>query len=144
MSPCQNDPTCSVPPERFLSLSDIFFDPGDQAEIDAIYVDQLPQAARQDYTVAIKQKEIIAPNLPLIYGLASVDGFDGGVLPLRSFTEVMKLILPEGVVTTDGRLREQLTAVPPAQWLDLFNARYLITDKTGDQWREAMHGLGFS
>ncbi|MCA9936790.1 MAG: hypothetical protein KC415_22800, partial [Anaerolineales bacterium] len=57
---------------RFLSLSDIFFDPGDQGEIDAIYADQLDEVARYDYTVAIKQKEIVAPNLPLAYGLSSV------------------------------------------------------------------------
>lgn len=123
---------------RFLSLSGIFFDPGDQAEIDTIYADQLPEAARYDYTVAIKQKEIIGPNLSMAYGLAAVDGFDGGILPLRAYTELMGLILPPGVSSTDGRLREYLDAVPPAKWLDLFNARYLITDKTGDEWREGV------
>ena len=126
------------PPERFLSLSDIFFDVGDQAEIDTIYRDQLPPAARYDYTVAIKQKEIIAPNLPLAYGLASVDGFDGGILPLRAYSQLMRVILPEGVATVDGRLRENLEGVPKAKWLDAFNARYLITDKTGDVWREGV------
>ncbi|MCB8966672.1 MAG: YfhO family protein [Ardenticatenaceae bacterium] len=129
---------------RFLSLSNIFFDPGDQAEIDTIYADQLDEAARYDYTVAIKQKEIIAPNLPLAYGLAAVDGFDGGILPLRLYSQMMTLLLPEGVETRDGRLREYLTAVPAAHWLDLFNARYLITDKTGDQWRAAGEGRDFS
>jgi len=123
------------PPDRLLSLSAIFFDPGDLGEIESIYADQLDEAALYDYIVAIKQKEIIAPNLPLAYGLASVDGFDGGVLPLRAYSELMSLILPEGEVTTDGRLREHLAAVPEAKWLDLFNGRYLITDKTGDQWR---------
>ncbi len=129
---------CDVPPDRFLSLSNIFFDVGDQAEIDTIYGDQLPEAARYDYTVAIKNKEIIAPNLPMIFGLASVDGFDGGILPLQSYTALMQLILPEGVQTTDGRLRENLDAVPEAKWLDLFNAKYIITDKTEDTWRDGV------
>jgi hypothetical protein len=124
-------------PDRFLSLSSIFFDVGDQAEIDTIYADQLPEAARYDYTVAIKHKEVIGPNLPMVFGLAAVDGFDGGILPLESYSQLMRLILPEGVETVDGRLREYLTAVPAAKWLDLFNARYLITDKTGDVWRQA-------
>ena len=123
------------PPGRFLSLSDIFFDPGDLAEIESIYAGQLSPEAFYDYTIAIKHKEIIAPNLPLAYGLSSVDGFDGGILPLRTFSAVMQLVLPAGVTTTDGRLREHLTAVPTPQWLDLFNARYLITDKVGDAWR---------
>ncbi len=125
-----------APPDRLLSLSAIFFDPGDLAEIESIYAGQLDAAALYDYIVAIKQKEIIAPNLPLAYGLASVDGFDGGVLPLRAYSQLMRLILPAGVTTTDGRLREYLDAAPEAKWLDLFNGRYLITDKTGDQWRK--------
>ncbi len=128
----------SQPTDRLLSLSDIFFDPGDQAEINTIYQDQLSAAALYDYTIAIKQKEIIAPNLPLAYGLASVDGFDGGILPLSSYSQLTRLVLPAGHVTTDGRLREHLDAVPEARWLDLFNVRYLITDKVGDAWREGV------
>ena len=131
---------CDDPPDRFLSLSDIFFDVGDQTEIDTIYGDQLSPAAQYDYTIAIKQKEIVGPNLPLSFGLAAVDGFDGGILPLNSYSQFVQLVLPEGTQTTDGRLREHLTAVPPDTWLDLTNSRYLITDKVGDVWQE----VGFS
>jgi len=127
----------TLPSGRLLSLSNIFFDPGDQGEIVSIYADQLNEPALYDYIVAIKSKEIIAPNLPLAYDLASVDGFDGGILPLNSYSQLMRLILPDGKTTTDGRLREHLSAVPEAKWLDLFNGRYLITDKTADQWRKA-------
>ncbi|MFQ5399873.1 MAG: YfhO family protein [Anaerolineae bacterium] len=123
---------------RFLSLSGIFFDPGDQAEIETIYADQLSEAALYDYTIAIKQKEIIAPNLPLAYRLPSVDGFDGGILPLSAYSDAVGLMLPDGVRTTDGRLREFLPAVPEPHWLDLFNVRYLITDKVGDAWVEGV------
>ena len=128
----------SHPPDRFLSLSDIFFDPGDQMEIDSVYEGQLPETALYDYTVAIKQKEIIGPNLSLVYGLPSVDGFDGGILPLNSYSQLMTLLLPRGVTTTDGRLREHLTAVPDSRWLDLFNGRYLISDKVGDTWQRGV------
>ncbi len=133
---CDRPNGCPLLQDRFLSMSDIFFDPGDQAEIDTIYQDQLPISAQRDYTVAIKQKEIIAPNLPLAFGLTSVDGFDGGVLPLRLYSQMMTVILPDGATTTDGRLREHLTQIPAAQWLDLFNVKYIISDKTGDVWRD--------
>jgi hypothetical protein len=53
----------------------------------------------------------------------------------------MQIILPGQTGTVDGRLREYLTAVPPPNWLDLFNASYLITDKTGDTWREIAPGF---
>ncbi len=101
-SQCVNDDsTCSFPPGRVLSLSDIFFDPGDQAEIDSAYSDFLSDSALYDYTIAIKQKEIIAPDLPMVYGIQSVDGFDGGLLPLTDYTELMSLILPENTTAVD-------------------------------------------
>ncbi len=134
-----------TPPGRLLSLSDIFFNPGDQGEIDTIYADQLPEQARYDYTVAIKQKEIIAPNLPLAFGIPSVDGFDGGILPISSYSDLLQVVLPNQVRTTDGRLRELLMTggepiLPAPHWLDLFNAQYLITDKTRDVWRAVSPG----
>ncbi len=130
---------CATPPDRFLSLSGILFDPGDLAEIEAMYAGQLDAPAIYDYVVAVKQKEVLSPNLSLVGGLPAIDGFDGGILPLRSYSETMGLILPEDSATTDGRLREYLTAAPDARWLSLFNGRYLITDKTGDAWREGVY-----
>jgi hypothetical protein len=127
-----------LPPDRMLSLSSILFDPGDQAEIDAIYKGQLSEEALYDYMVAIKQKEIIAPNLPMLYNLASIDGFDGGILPLRAYSRLTSLLMADGRETADGRLREHLDSVPEDRWLDLFNARYLISDKTGDIWRDGV------
>lgn len=139
LSPCPTTPAaCPAPPDRFLSLSHIFFDLGDQAELDTIYGDQLPASARYDYTIAAKQQEILAPNLSLLFDLAAVDGFDGGVLPLASYSETVKGILPAGETAADGRLRERLSAVPPAAWLDIFQARYVITDKVGDEWRQGV------
>ena len=129
---------CADPPDRFLSLSDIFFDPGDLAEIEGMYADQLDPAAIYDYVIAVKQKEVLSPNLSMLNQLPSIDGFDGGVLPLQAYSQLMGLILPEGSETTDGRLREFLPAAPDARWLSLFNGRYLITDKTGDLWRDGV------
>lgn len=131
---CQPAPTCNEMAGRVLSLSHIQFDPGDMGELRSIYADQLSPTAWDEYVVAIKQKEIVGPNLAISFGLFTVDGFDGGILPLASYSDLVNQMLPEDAVTTDGRLREQLTAVPDPRWLDLFNVRYLITDKTGDQW----------
>jgi hypothetical protein len=133
---CAASDSCQAPGGRLLSMSEIFFDVGDQEEINSIYEDQLSEQALYDYTVAIKQKEVLGPNLPLAYGLTSVDGFDGGLLPLKNFSEITKLMLQAGAESSDGRLREFMTEVPEDRWLDLFNVRYLITDKVGDQWRE--------
>lgn len=126
------------PPGRFLSISKTLFDPGDAGELDSVYADQLDAGAFADLITASKQKEILAPNLPLAYGVPAVDGYDGGVLPLASYVTLEQLLLPADSVSMDGRLRENLEAIPEGRWLDLFNVRYLITDKVGDAWSEGV------
>jgi hypothetical protein len=123
-----------VPPERFLSMSDTTFDPGDLSLIRTIYGPQLSDAQLYDYVIATKQKEILSPNLPLAFDVAAVDGYDGGVLPLRHYVLLQRAFLPADEVSIDGRLRENLTRIPEGRWLSLFNVRYVITDKLRDAW----------
>ncbi|NLE99481.1 MAG: hypothetical protein GX601_00740, partial [Anaerolineales bacterium] len=121
-------------PGRFLSMSDITFDPGDLAEIDVIYGRQLPADALYEYVVAAKLKEVLSPNLSMVFGVPAVDGYDGGVLPLARYAFVQQLLQPEGPLSLDGRLRENLSEVPDGRWLSVFNVRYVITDKLRDAW----------
>ena len=123
---------------RFISMSDITFDPGDLPEIGIIYGPQLSADALYDYTIATKHKEVLSPNLPLAFGVPSVDGFDGGVLPLARYVTLQRLFLPEDEVSIDGRLRENLTAIPDGRWLSLFNVRHVITDKLYDAWLDGV------
>jgi hypothetical protein len=123
---------------RFLSMSDITFDPGDLGEIDAIYGPQLSDRALYDYTVATKHKEVLSPNLPLAFEVPAIDGYDGGVLPLSRYITLQRLFLKDDEVSMDGRLRENLTAIPDGRWLTLFNVRYVITDKLHDAWLDGV------
>jgi len=123
-----------LPPSRFLSISDNLFDPGDMGELQSIYGDRLDAASFRDLITAVKQKEILAPNLSLALGLPTVDGYDGGVLPLANYVALEQLLLPPDAISMDGRLRENLEAIPDGRWLSLFNVRYVITDKVGDAW----------
>jgi hypothetical protein len=122
------------PPARFISMSDITFDPGDVPEIEIIYGPQLSADALYDYVIAAKHKEVLSPNLPLAFGVPAVDGYDGGVLPLARYVTLQRAFLPEDQVSRDGRLRENLTAIPDGRWLSLFNVRHVITDKLRDVW----------
>ncbi len=134
-----------TPPDRFLSISKIQFDPGDTAELKSIYGDQLSEKAFYDLIVATKAKEVVAPNLSMFYRIPSVDGYDGGVLPLRNYIAFQRLLLDPSLIQPDGRLREQLTAIPDARWLNLMNARYVLTDKVGDQWYDdVLYDLQFT
>ncbi|MCK4299746.1 MAG: hypothetical protein KAX80_09440, partial [Planctomycetes bacterium] len=120
------------PTDRFLSISGLTFDPGDLGEIQQIFGDQLSPQAIYDYVVVTKLKEILAPNLPLVYQIPSVDGYDGGVLPLKRYVELQRLFLSEP--SPDGRLRESLKEIPPSRILSLLNVKYVITDKVDDVW----------
>ncbi|MGC9467060.1 MAG: hypothetical protein ACP5HS_00580 [Anaerolineae bacterium] len=124
------------PTARFLSISQMLFEVGDKAEIEAVYGDALSPDAMLAYLVAAKQRDILAPNLSLAFGVSAVDGYDGGLLPLRHYIAFSELLLPGG--TLDGRLRENLREIPDQRWLDLLGVRHLLTDKTGDVWRDGI------
>jgi hypothetical protein len=124
---------------RFLSFSDGSFDPGDLHEIQEIYGGQLPEEAVYDYIVATKRKETITPNLPLLYRLQSIDGYDGGVLPLARYVEWQRLLLPEEDISPDGRLQGQITEIPSGRMLNLFNVKYVLTDKVYDAWVDGVY-----
>jgi hypothetical protein len=122
------------PPDRFLSLSGIVYDPGDLRELEQIYGDSLSTKAFYNLVVATKEKEVLFFNLPLAYGLHSVDGYDGGILPLTQFVTLQELFLSADNLARDGRLRENLRFVPPGRLLSLLNTRWIITDKVFDAW----------
>jgi hypothetical protein len=119
---------------RFLSMSDIRYDPGDLGDLQAMYRSELPEDAIYDLIVATKMKEVLAYNIPLRYRLFSVDGYDGGLLPITDYVSLERLFLTEDEIWPDGRLRQQLRQVPPGRLLSLLNVKYVITDKTQDVW----------
>ncbi len=125
------------PPCRFISMSDLTFDPGDLPEIKVLYGPQLSPSALYDYIVATKHKEVLSPNLPLVFGIPAVDGYDGGILPLARYLAFQRLLVG-GEGSMDGRLRENLTTIPDGRWLNLCNVRYIITDKLRDAWLDGV------
>ncbi len=121
-------------PGRVLSISDIRFDPGDLQALKESFSPYLTRQGMYDLIVDTKEKEIVAPNLSLYFGIQAVDGYDGGLLPLKRYNELLHLFLPEKEIVPDGRLREQLKRIPPQRLLDLLNVKYVITDKVYDKW----------
>ncbi|MBN1660597.1 MAG: YfhO family protein [Anaerolineae bacterium] len=124
---------------RFLSLSDIEYDPGDLQDLQLTYRNSLSEDALYDLLVVTKMKEVLAFNLPLRYRLFSVDGYDGGLLPIEDYVTLERLFLAEDEIWPDGRLRQQLRQVPPARVLSLLNVKYVLTDKTQDAWVDGVY-----
>ena len=129
--------TDGPPPGRVVSMSALQFDPGDLGELRTLYGPQLSPAGLETLIVATKHKEVLSPNLALTWHVPSVDGFDGGILPTRAYAEFTSLFT--GELSSDGRLREHVTAAPDPRWLALVNARWLIADKTGDVWLDGVY-----
>lgn len=128
-----------TPDCRLLSISTTTYDPGDLDDLRRIYGPALDETGFRDLIVATKNKEVMAPNLGLLFDLPSLDGFDGGLLPTGSFVQAMGLFLPPDQVVADGRLREQLHEVPDARLLSLFHVCYLISDKNFDAWHDDVY-----
>jgi hypothetical protein len=134
-----------MPPGRVLSISQALFDPGDIEALTARYRSLgMSDLAIRIALVDTKLRDLLAANLPLAWGIPSIDGFDGGLLPSGDYSAFTSLMLPPGEDrSVDGRLREIMAqpecrgaCIPEQRWLNLTNTRYLITDKVFDVWHE--------
>ena len=128
-------------PYRILSVASSHFDPGDLPELKELLGRRFSPEATADHITTLKLKEILTPNLPLIYSIATVDGYDGGVLPLKRYVEFKRLLLDSGGRAQaeasdqpDALLRTQLVGIPDASMLGALNVKYVIDDKTHDPW----------
>jgi hypothetical protein len=133
----------TVVPGRLLAISRLFFDPGDISVLRDRY-DRLGLDAESQFHAfdAVKKQEMLMPNLPMTWGIPTIDGFGGGVLPTMYYTQFTSLLLPENELrTVDGRLGELMAkpmcrgaCMPPSNISRLTDLRYIITDKVYDVW----------
>lgn len=119
-------------PYRVLSIAATGYHPSDAAEILAPYRSVLSSSGQLATLINTKYKEILSPNLPMAYGIATVDGYDGGLLPLRRYVEFKGLFVPRERNVPDALLRDQLRAAPPVGMLNLLGVKYVLHDRTGD------------
>lgn len=127
---------------RLLSLSDLTWDPGDLAALETRHAGALGETAVYDLVISTKLKEVLAPNQPMRWGLTTADGYGGGLLPTARWV-AFQPALPLAKVVPDGRLREQLTAIPTSSLLDVMGVEWLVADKVFDWWSgDVYHDLG--
>jgi hypothetical protein len=92
----------------------------------------LPTEVINNYTIAQKLNEVLSHNLPLEYHLSTVDGYDGGVLPLRRWVDLMRRLVEEDEPRIDGVLRNRLHYLPDERLVDLLNVRWVLTSALQD------------
>ncbi len=135
----------AVAPGRTLSISQIYFDPGDitalRARYDRLGMDWKAQFHALD---AVKKQEMLMPNLALTWGIPTIDGFGGGITPTVYYSQFTAQLLPDGAQrAVDGRLGERMAlpdcrgaCIPELRWLQMTDTRYLIVDKVYDIWHD--------
>lgn len=79
---------------------------------------RLGERSFREFLVTLKNSAIMNPNLGMAYRLASADGYDGGVLPLRSYVEFRDLLLPGTGATPDLLIQQAITDIPSDRVLD--------------------------
>jgi hypothetical protein len=130
---------------RMLAISPLRFDPGDIVALRKRYDRLSLDAAAQFHALdAVKKGETLMPNLPLTWGIPTIDGYGGGITPTRHYALFSSLLLPAaGEFAVDGRLGERLArpecrgaCIPDINWLRATDTRYIITDKVHDIWHD--------
>ena len=100
-----------IAPSRLLAISPLLFDPLDIADLRARYKQLGMDYEAQFHALdAVKMQETLMPNLPLTWGIPSIDGFGGGITPSRHYSLYSALLQPpDALPAVDGRLGERLT-----------------------------------
>lgn len=134
---------------RTLSIPNPGYAPGDLSEMRNILSETLPPREVEDYIIATKYKETLNPNLGLRFGLASLDGYDGGLLPLKSYSDLKDLVISssgdarppigEGPSAAAELIRDRALSLPSTALLATLNVKYLVADRLYDAWVDGVY-----
>ena len=116
---------------RLLSIADPSYeinDP-DRAALASAWLDQLGEVPWREFKVAWKNRDILNPNLTMAYGLATPDGYDGGLLPLSTHVTFREVVIPGSARHPDALLMNQLKSVPSNRVLDMLSVDLIIDDR---------------
>jgi hypothetical protein len=115
---------------RILSIAPTEYPLEDEAQLMARF--PLAERARFFFTADLKLDAVMSPNVSLRYRLATADGYDGGVLPLRQYLRMASLLVPPDEIRPDGVLRTRMIAVPDIPFWKMFNIDAVIANQAFD------------
>jgi hypothetical protein len=113
--------------QRLLSLARPEYVPAVEPAVRA-QLAGYPSSLVDQVLVAQKWHDTLTPNVPLQFGLNTVDGYDGGVLPLLRWLHLSGLIVQSP--RPDGVLLTRLEDLPSDRTLDLLGVRYLVANSS--------------
>ena len=102
-----------------------------------------------DFKRYASMREALKPNLGVVYGLPTIDGYDGGLLPTRDYARFKSLLITGETPVPHLTLPPQVAGKADARLLAAFGVRYVLTDgregAPGEGWhlREAAPGAAW-
>ncbi|HLG71631.1 MAG TPA: YfhO family protein [Chloroflexota bacterium] len=84
------------------------------------------------YLSYYKLREILEPNTSMAVNLPTIDGYDGGLLPLARYVR-FKNLLTGKPSAPDDRIRFVLKSLPNRALLDAAGVRYVVMDALSDK-----------
>src|SRR5581483_4520196 len=73
-------------------------------------------------------REALKPNLGMVYGLPTIDGYDGGLLPTRAYAQLKTLLVTAEPPVPHFTLPPQMAGQADASLLAALGVRYLVVD----------------
>jgi hypothetical protein len=125
--------------DRYVSIAATGYHPSDAKQLVTGYEPVLGESGVLATLINTKYKEILTPNLPMVYGFRSVDGYDGGVLPLRRYVDFKRVLIRAEDNVPDALLRDQLRQMPTAAQLRALGASFLGADSIADVTRDGVY-----
>ena len=127
----------ALPPGRTLAVARTGYQPFDAPLIQGTHGNILGLRGVGAGLINTKYKDTLNPNLPMVFGVPVVDGYDGGVLPFRRYVDFKSLIVPPERNQPDGLLRDQLgrdqvPTLPTPDRLRQWGVTYVLRDTIGD------------
>lgn len=134
----------ALPPGRTLAVAKTGYQPFDAPLIQGDHGNILGLRGVGAGLINTKYKDTLNPNLPMVFGVPVVDGYDGGVLPFRRYVDFKSLIVPPERNQPDGLLRDQLGRdqtpdLPPPDRLRQWGVSYVLRDTIGDHLVEGAY-----
>lgn len=119
-------------PGRVLSIAATGYHPSDASTLVEPFQQLLGTRGVLATLINTKYKEILNPNLSMVFDIPTIDGYDGGVLPLQRYVDFKGVLVAPERNLPDSLLRDQVPQIPSLHLLQTLGIKYLITDAIGD------------
>ncbi len=116
----------ALSPSRVLSLVREPPSLADEGQLRARLSGTLSKSDLNSYLQFTKMEDALTPDVPMAFGLKSIDGYDGGLLPTGLYAELKRVLVGDQNYKPDLTLQAEASTVPSSRLLGEFGVNYLI------------------